>query len=78
MAPSNNEENFPSHDGWLMASTSFRGDNSWEYYRLNKDTTLEMQSIWKDGCKAKVQRCFSGTGVKGIDISDFEMSSVVE
>merc|ERR1712013_305766 len=45
MAPSNNEEDFPSHDGWLMASTSFRGDNSWEYYRLNKDTTMEMQSI---------------------------------
>ena len=71
MAPSNNEEDFPSYEGWLMASTSFRGANSFEYFRLNKDHTMEMQSISKDGCKAKIERCFSGTGVKGI-LDDFD------
>ena len=65
---SDNEAAFPTSEGWVMGSESYRGKGSREYYRLNNDGKIEIQSFGKD-CKAIYKGvknyCGVGTGKKG-------------
>ena len=64
---SNNQVEFPSSEGWLMATKNYR-KGTWEYYRLRKDGTLEIQHFCNDMCRGKYKSlhfyCCVGTGVK--------------
>ena len=52
-----------------MAEVTFRGEHSWDYYRLKQDGTLEIEAFWKDICKSRFKDlehyCFSGIGIEG-------------
>ena len=70
LQPSNNQKVFQSIKGWIMVKKTFRGEDSWDYYRLTKNGTVEIQAFWKKGCslhyRGKVDNyCFSGLGFRG-------------
>merc|ERR1712096_173616 len=50
LLPTDNQKLFPSTDGWFMAERTFRGNNSWDYYRLDSEDKLQINSFWPEGC----------------------------
>ena len=45
------------------------GDNSWDFYRLTNENSMEVHAFWEDNCDYKYKKvphyCFSGKGLRG-------------
>ena len=65
---SDNPRIFPPSHNWFLAKATFRGEGSWDYYRLTGDDILEYYSFWRGGCFSTYYDlqhfCVSGTGQK--------------
>ena len=46
---SDNQDKFPSSQGWFLAKNLFRAQ-AWEYIRLRDDGTLQVHHFCSDGC----------------------------
>lgn len=66
LVPSKNQHAFPSSEGWVMAEKTFRGENSWDYYRLTGNGKMEIRSFWREVCTSRYRSlndyCFTGKG----------------
>ena len=66
LVQSENPRIFPPQHDWFLAKSTFRGEGSWDYYRLTGDGLLEYHSFWKGGCYSTYYDlphfCVSGTG----------------
>ena len=49
LQPSNNQEIFPSSQGWFLVKDLWRGQ-AWEYIRLRDDGTLQVHHFCSDVC----------------------------
>ena len=72
--PSDDQKNFPSTDGWYKTDRVHR-PTTWEYVRLTKDGSLEIQHFCTDYChstyKGLSHYCCSGSGKKKLDLGRY-------
>ena len=66
---SDNQDVFPTAQGWVRSTLTFRGDNSWDYFRLTNENSIEIHAFWEENCDYKYKGaphyCFAGKGLRG-------------
>ena len=70
LATSDNQALFPSSQGWFKINKVHR-DKTWEYIRLQRDGTVEIQHFCTDYCGGRYKNslwyyCCKGTGVENV------------